>query len=131
MPGPYALEGPRQVDPLGPAKLGPEIPGLPDARRERPDRVVARIEALVDLVPGDRRRRAREGAGAGAVGGRQALAADVLQVVDVDGVGGAAAGRALDGGVRWVGARDQRGDDLAEQEPGLVRGAGAHRDVDV
>src|SRR5437762_11991432 len=83
VPGPHALHGPCQVDPLGPTELGPEIPGLPDARGERPDRVIARIDPLLDLVPGDRRRGAREGAGPGAVGGRQALAADVLQVVDV------------------------------------------------
>ena len=52
--------------------------------RRRADRERFAVDALVYLAPRQRRRHARVLAGARAVRGRQRLAGDVLQVVDVD-----------------------------------------------
>ena len=81
-------------------------------------------------APRQRRRDARVVAGPRAVRGRQRLAENVLQVVDVD----ARAARldvAFDGRDLRVLLRDHGRDDLAEDQARLVRDAGRKRDVDV
>ena len=66
------------------AQARPQVADFTEPRRRGGDREVLRIHARVHLLPRQRRRDAGEVAGARAVGGRQRLAEDVLQVVDVD-----------------------------------------------
>src|SRR5262245_25020016 len=71
-----------QVDTLRGDERPPQIADARQPIRQRPDGEVARIElALVDLLPGERRRRARKIARACAVGARQRFALDILEVV--------------------------------------------------
>src|SRR5207247_2172946 len=86
--------------------------------------------AIVDLTPAERRRHAGIIARAGAVGGRERLAGNVLEVVDVDAVA-ARPHCALDGRDLRVLAGDDGRDDLAEEEPRVVRRSRGQRDVDV
>ena len=106
-------------------------PDLPEPRRRRAHREVARIERRVDFLPGERRRDAGERAGAGAVGGRERLALDVLQEVDVDGALPPPRDGALDCRRFRMPRRDHRRDDLAEEHAGFVRRVRRQRNVDV
>ena len=96
-------------------------PTLPEPRRRRADREVARIDRAVHFLPGQRRRHAGVVARARAVGGRQRLAEDVLQEVDVDRAARPPLHRALDRRHLRVPRRDEGRDDLAEQHARLVR----------
>ena len=87
--------------------------------------------AGVHFLPGQRRRDARELAGARAVGGRERLAQDVLQKVHVDGALRAALHHAFDRRLLRVARRDDRRDDLAEEHARLVRRVRRQRNVDV
>ena len=110
------------------------------APRGRPRRGIARsrsasvtssgCRSVVELGPRERRRHAGELVRAHAVGRCERLALDVLQVVDVHRAP-SCRDAALDGGDLRVARRDQRGDDPAEQLPGLVGRARLERDVDV
>ena len=82
-------------------------------------------------LPGERRRDARELAGARAVGARERLAEAVLQAVDVDRAGVPPLERALDRRRLRMSARDDGRDQAAEELRRLERRTGAHRHVDV
>ena len=75
---------PFEIDRFPLPQRRPQIPDLVDARRHRRNREVASIDPLVDFLPGQRRGHAGVVAGARAVGGRERLAEDVLQAIDVD-----------------------------------------------
>ena len=101
------------------------------ALRHRPDGERFAVDAVVDLLPGQRRRNAGVVAGARAVGGRQRLAEDVLQVVDVDALAARRhASRSTVAMLRML-LRDDGRDDLAEEQAGFVRRARRQRHVDV
>ena len=84
-----------EADPLALPQRRPQIARLLQPRRHRSDGERLAVDAVVHLLPGERRRDAGELAGARAVGGRQRLAEDVLQEVDVDALA-ARGDRALD-----------------------------------
>ena len=95
------------------------------------NREVARVDAGGHLFPGERRRDAGVVGGARRVGGRQRLAQDVLEVVDVDGAAPALLDHPFDRGDLRMLRRDDRGDHVAEQLPGLVSRPLREREVDV
>ena len=88
---------PLEVHALRLPQRRPQIADLLQPGGHRFDRERLAVEPLVHFLPGERRRHAGVVAGARAVGGRQRLAEDVLQAVDVDALA-ARGDRALDGG---------------------------------
>src|SRR6185437_16971124 len=76
--------------------FAPKVACALETLRHRRQREVSRIERLVDLIPRERSGHRRAGLGAHGVGGRDALAARVLQAINVYGAAWAVVESALD-----------------------------------
>src|SRR5256885_467119 len=119
-----------ELDPLRLSKPRPQVADFLEPVRHRANRKRFAVDAVVDFAPRERRRYARIFAGAGAVGRRERLAGNVLQVVDVH-LLTALFDHALDRRLFRVLLRDHRRNDLTEEHSRLIRGTGWQWYIDV
>ena len=120
----------RQVDAFRVAQFCPQIAHLFQPGGHRLDREILPLHAIINLLPRQRRRDAGIIARPRTVSRRQRLAEDVLQVVDIN-ARTSRADASFDGRDLRMLLRHDGCDDLAEEQAGIVRGAGGKRHVDV